>query len=124
MSTLVTANISDGTTTVGTEYVVQGSAKAWCSWKSTSVDETFGSFNISSRTDVATGQTALNLSSAFAARDYAGSSDTLSQSTAATYRGGLNYYGCTASALDYRIGQSSGYIDLDYTAITVTGVLA
>ena len=29
MSTIVTSNISDGTDTVGTEYVVNGSAKAW-----------------------------------------------------------------------------------------------
>ena len=52
MSTLVTANISDGTDTVGTEYVVNGSAKAWFRGDQATASI---SFNISSSTDHGTG---------------------------------------------------------------------
>ena len=53
MSTLNVANITDGTTTVGTEYVVNGSAKAW-------VNANGGvairdSLNVSSLTDISNG---------------------------------------------------------------------
>ena len=103
---------------------VSGVAAAWCSFDTTGTVATIGSFNVSSLSDVATGQTALNLSSAFAAVDYASSADNKAQSTAATYRGGLNYEGCTTSLLNYRCGTSSGYVDSNYNAITVHGDLA
>ena len=35
MSTLNVSNITDGTTTVGTSYVVNGSAKAWVTFNGT-----------------------------------------------------------------------------------------
>jgi len=35
MSTLNVSNITDGTTTVGTNYVVNGSAKAWVNFNGT-----------------------------------------------------------------------------------------
>ena len=140
MSTLNVANISDdqstltnsanpsdklnNTTTVDTKFVTNGCAKAWCAWKAVNDKATFGSFNISSLNDIAVGQTTLSLSSAFGARDYAGSSDNIAQSTAATFRGGLNYYACTASSLEYRCGKESSYFDTDYNAVTVQGDLA
>ena len=50
MSTLNVSNISDGTDTVETGYVVNGSAKAWASLSgSFSVDD---SFNVSSSADL------------------------------------------------------------------------
>ena len=50
MSTLNVSNISDGTDTVATGYVVNGSAKAWASLSgSFSVDD---SFNVSSSADL------------------------------------------------------------------------
>ena len=53
MSTLNVSNITDGTTTVGTSYVVNGSAKVWCALGSN--NSLAQSFNISSITDVAAG---------------------------------------------------------------------
>ena len=67
MSNLVVSNISDGTTTVGTGYVVNGSAKAWVNFttvSSTAVNNSM-SFNISSLTDAGTGDTDVALSNAF-----------------------------------------------------------
>ena len=67
MSTLVTANVSDGTTTVGTEYVVNGSAKAY---QFTDTDSAIivlvESFNVSSITDASSGQLNVNYTNAFA----------------------------------------------------------
>lgn len=65
MSTLNVSNISDGTTTVGTSYVVNGSAKAWNSTNAagTTIND---SMNISSLTDVGIGAQDHNVSSSFA----------------------------------------------------------
>jgi len=63
MSNLVVSNISDGTTSVGTGYVVNGSAKAWgeCNGDATLSD----SFNITSVTDHGTGDYSYTLTNAF-----------------------------------------------------------
>lgn len=61
MSTLLVSNISDGTDTVETGYVVNGSAKAWASVNSSIVVQ--DSFNLASMTDFATGAYGYNLSS-------------------------------------------------------------
>ena len=55
MSTLNVSNITDGTTTVGTSYVVNGSAKAWAAYNGQGTVSTRQSFNVSSMTDVSTG---------------------------------------------------------------------
>lgn len=68
MSTLNVSNITDGTTTVGTSYVVNGSAKAWISYKGTT-NAIRSSFNTSSMTDNATGDFAQNFTSSFDGND-------------------------------------------------------
>lgn len=55
MSTLNVSNITDGTTTVGTEYVVNGSAKSWVNFNGTGTVAVRDSFNNSSITDSGTG---------------------------------------------------------------------
>jgi len=69
MSTLNVANVTDGTTTVSTSYVVNGSAKAWCAFAQQSTI-VLDSLNISSQTDDATGRTTSNFSTAFTAATY------------------------------------------------------
>lgn len=52
MSTLEVSNVSDGTTTVGTSYVVNGSAKGWVQFDTNDNPPVAdGSFNVSSLTD-------------------------------------------------------------------------
>ena len=63
MSTLVTSNISDGTTSVGTGYVVNGSAKAWVNYSNDGGITNRASFNLSSITDVGVGNVTLNFTS-------------------------------------------------------------
>ena len=82
MSTLNVSNITDGTTTVGTSYVVNGSAKAWANLNG----GTFGlrdSLNISSAVDAATGLYEFNFASSFSSRNY--SSVASCDSNAGTY---------------------------------------
>ncbi len=69
MSTINVSNITDGTTTVGTSYVVNGSAKAW-SWHSHDGTD-YNSFNVSSVTDVSTGLTRLAWTNSFSSISYA-----------------------------------------------------
>lgn len=64
MSTLNVSNITDGTTTVGTSYAVNGSAKVWCALNSNNT--LAQSFNISSITDVGAGIVGYSYSSAMA----------------------------------------------------------
>lgn len=69
MSTLNVANVTDGTTTVSTSYVVNGSAKAWVHYNhsTTTINQ---SFNTSSVTDVAAGEATYTYSSALDAANY------------------------------------------------------
>jgi len=57
MSTLNVSNISDGTDTVGTSYVVNGSAKAWVIFTQVGTQTIKDSLYISSITDNNVGQT-------------------------------------------------------------------
>ena len=68
MSTLNVANISDGTDTVETGYVVNGSAKAWCHWAGTSTIN--DSRNVSSITDHGTGDFTNTFTNAFDNSNY------------------------------------------------------
>jgi len=65
MSTLNVSNITDGTDTVGTSYVVNGSAKAWVYFKGDGTAAIQDSLNTSSLTDVSTGTYSLSWSSSF-----------------------------------------------------------
>ena len=70
MSTINAANITDGTTSVPTEYVVNGSAKAWLNMNGTSTIAIRDSLNISSLTDNATGSYTTSLTNGFNNANY------------------------------------------------------
>ena len=67
MSTLNVSNISDGTDTVETGYVVNGSAKAF--ERHTASHTIVSSLNVSGLTDNGTGDTSVSYTNAFAAAD-------------------------------------------------------
>lgn len=71
MSTLNVSNITDGTTTVGTSYVVNGSAKAWVNFNGTGTIATRDSQNVSSLTDNGSGDYTINFSSNMGNTNYA-----------------------------------------------------
>jgi hypothetical protein len=60
--TVTSANISDGTDTVATGYVVNGSAKAWVNFDGTGTAAISDSLNMSSLTDNGTGDYTLTYS--------------------------------------------------------------
>lgn len=68
MSTLNVANVTDGTTSVPTGYVVNGSAKAWVHGSTTAT--VLKSLNVSSGTDHATGDYSYTLIAAMDSSNY------------------------------------------------------
>ncbi len=70
MSTLSVSNITDGTTTVGTSYVVNGSARAWVNFNGTGTVAIRDSTGISSISDVATGKYICSFASSMANATY------------------------------------------------------
>jgi len=70
MSTLNVSNITDGTETLATEYVVNGSAKAWVNFNGTGTAAINNSFNISSLVDAGTGDMDVTVTNAFSSNHY------------------------------------------------------
>jgi len=70
MSTLEVSNLNDGTTTVATTYVTNGSAKAYLNYKGTSTNSIRGSFNVSSVTENNSGDYTTNFSSSMNDANY------------------------------------------------------
>jgi hypothetical protein len=71
MSSLIVSNLSDGTLSIPTTYVTNGSAKAWVNFNGTGTIAARDSFNVASLTDNGTGDYTVNFSNAFGAGDYA-----------------------------------------------------
>ena len=69
MSTLEVSNLNDGTTTVATTFVTNGSAKAWADIAS--AGSLSDSFNVSSLGDDGTGDRSVNLTSAMGSVNFA-----------------------------------------------------
>lgn len=57
--------------TVGTQYVVNGSAKAWARFDTISTTVLNDGFNVSTLTDLGTGNTQINLTNSMASTNYA-----------------------------------------------------
>ena len=64
MSTIIAANISDGTTSVASTYVVNGSTKVWVNFNGTGTPAIRGSMNVGSITDNGTGLYTVNFTTA------------------------------------------------------------
>ena len=65
MSTIISANVSDGTLSIPTTFVTNGSAKAWVNFNQIGTQAIRDSFNISSITDVLGGSSSFGVSSSF-----------------------------------------------------------
>ncbi len=70
MSTIIAANISDGTTSVASTYVVNGSAKAWVNFNGQGTVAIRDSLNVGSITDNGTGNYTMNFTNAMADANY------------------------------------------------------
>jgi hypothetical protein len=130
MSTLNVSNITDGTTTVGTSYVVNGSAKAWCNFQADG-PSVRDSFNTASVTDNGNCNYTFNFSSNMANGNYSASGyvkDGAAQNAARTASSidGDTY---SASSLQVRPSATSDVIftvafDPNYVCFTTFGDLA
>ena len=126
MSTLNVSNITDGTTTVGTSYVVNGSAKAWVNFNGSGTIATRNSQGISGLVDNGTGNYTINFTSAMSDVDYAVGASVKWGSGA-----GAVFYARTADTLTAssyqcrtRIGTDPAFADPDYVYVTFHGDLA
>jgi len=121
---------------VTTDYVVNGSAKAWVNFNGTGTVAVRSALNISSITDVSQGNYTLNISSAFNDADYAPSGNSATSSAGAGSRHimfGSNYdsgtldpnFTTTSFSVNNFYSNSDGVeYDAEYITISVHGDLA
>jgi hypothetical protein len=131
MSTLNVSNITDGTTTVGTSYVVNGSAKAWISVNQTSTQAILNSTNVTSIIDQGFGLTTVNYLSAMSSATYSaistGNAQNYSGSQGGVQSAGNAVSGGTKTAGRHTIDLrniSNNYRDTDDASSAVFGDLA
>jgi hypothetical protein len=126
MSTLNVSNITDGTTTVGTSYVVNGSAKAWVNMVNGRSTLAIGnSLNCSSLTDVTTGMFQGNWASSMSGSDYVSGGTCNNQGYSYSFNTGAGAGSKTASSTKtYWVHHSGAVYDLDDADIIVNGDLA
>ena len=134
MSTLNVSNITDGTDTVGTSYVVNGSAKAWVNFNGTGTIATRDSLNVSSLTDLSAGEYQVNFSSNMANTNYCASGTTNNKNVADDFRSaGYNAVGTSFSNMNGQLVGSisigsyvsgSGFFDAILCYLAVHGDLA
>ena len=120
MSTIIAANISDGTTSVASTYVVNGSAKAWVNFNGTGTVAIGDSMNVSSITDNSTGDYTSNFTAAMSDANYAA----LGQRYYAVNDSGkyaqIGAYNDTPIAASYRFRMLNPGVDVyDSTLISV-----
>ena len=70
MSTIIATTLSNGSVSVPTATVVNGSAKAWVNFDGTGTIAARDSFNVASLTDNGTGQYGVNFTNSFANTNY------------------------------------------------------
>ena len=70
MSTLEVSNLNDGTTTVATTFVTNGSAKAWVNLDGTGTATLRDTLNITSVTDDGTGRYDFSITNAMSSTNY------------------------------------------------------
>jgi len=129
MSTLNVANVTDGTTSVPTGYVVNGSAKVWCNFNGSGTVSIRDSLNSSSITDYGTGNYSVNISNNMGNVNY-------SISGATSYISGLTHMvhfiadgadepqGVGSLSGETRRTDTNAYVDLTHIHLQAHGDLA
>jgi hypothetical protein len=126
MSTLSVSNITDGTDTVETGYVVNGSAKAWVNFNGTGTPAIQSSLNTSSIEDKGTGHYGVNFTSAMSSNSgYAASSLANHNGgvTTETFMATTDWLAGSLDILAERVNVSGRY-DPTETTMTINGDLA
>ena len=105
MSTLEVSNLNDGTTTVATTYVTNGSAKHWVNFNGTGTVAIRDSLNAASLVDNSTGHYDVNFSNAMGNTTYSVQTNDIS------YGNGWAESLTTTSYDTRRRNESAAYID-------------
>jgi hypothetical protein len=113
MSTLTVTNISDGTDTVATGYVVSGSAKASFRYDQ-AANTVLSSKNVSSIVDDATGEFIVNCTAAFLSLDTQRLSGMVHNGTGRVISARID--GVSNSALPFRTTGQAAITDTDVTS--------
>jgi len=125
MSTLNVSNISDGTDTVETGYVVNGSAKAWVHFQGTGTVAIRESFNVTSITDNGSGLYSPNftasLSGLYSVTGHA-IADANFPSVTGSYGGSRNASSCSVNTTS--AGGAAGWSDISSVDAHIFGDLA
>ena len=112
MSTIIASNISDGTTSVPSTYVVNGSAKAWVNFNGTGTVAIRDSFNVSSLTDVSTGRTLTNFTNNMSNENYS--------VTSLDWTWGVGWFNSPQVQFADITRANSSFQELDVAIVTVT----
>tara|TARA_R100000030_G_scaffold99374_1_gene90403 strand:+ start:767 stop:1159 length:393 start_codon:yes stop_codon:yes gene_type:complete len=130
MSTLEVSNLNDGTTTVATTFITNGSSKAWCCWKGDGTAAIRDSHNVSSLTDNGAGDYTFAYTSNFGSANYTVAGSFAFSSAITTYVYNVqpreNSVVTTSSVrlLTVFSGASTGLGDYPYAAFETQGDLA
>mgnify|MGYP000055761081 CR=1 FL=1 len=118
MSTLNVSNITDGTTTVGTNYVVNGSAKAWVNFNGTGTIAIRDSQGVSGLVDNGTGDYTINFSSSFSSVNYASSGFCGEDANMAGFRNNIGFNTVSSQRVAATLYSGSRNDQSLYTCIT------
>lgn len=127
MSTISVTNISDGSISVPTTVVTEGTTKGWGAWDASATPTLTDSYNVSSLTDVATGNFTLNWTSNMSAAEAYMASGGAGAGDAANLEYWVHYPTSKVLAASLTCWVvSSGQIatDVSYNAMGATGDLA
>lgn len=123
MSTLNVSNISDGTDSVPTGYVVNGSAKAWVNFNGTGTVAIRDGMNVSGLVDNGTGDYDVNFTSSFADVNHVGSGLAGDDGHFLSYRNGIGLNSALMANIAITI-HSGARTDLDLITFITHGDLA
>lgn len=128
MSQIIATTLSNGSVSVPTATVVNGSAKAWVNFNGNGTIAIRDSFNVASLTDTATGEYEANLTSAMSNTNFATSNASAGGSplTSSNYNRAIESVGSATNKLDcITYAPNNGTIvDIEYVQISAHGDLA
>ena len=126
MSTLEVSNLNDGTTTVATTFVTNGSAKVWVNFNGGGTIATRDSLNVASLTDDAAGRYTVNISNNMANDDFAALNYTSGSTSSSQTAFNNHFLGGNGNAVgSFKISAySASFEDSDVVMATVHGDLA
>ena len=128
MSTLEVSNLNDGTTTVATTFITNGSSKAWANIQGSGTAALRVSYNLSSLTDSGTGQYSLSLSSSMGSTNVSSvvTGDFPGGAAATALLGTNDFNNITSSSIriNFVNGSAIGFTDVIQGSFALFGDLA